>query len=157
MFKYMKDEEWDILIPVILILIICIFALNHYAEENAVEKTSPDVGVMLSDREFGIAPYIMGCDWTDEKDGHREKVPYDVSSKYLMEVEIGEPVNAKVVTDNEPFTSIRIKVFPEECRNDYSKGILISESREFICSPGCTYAIEVEFGKNKRMYAFKCV
>ena len=137
MFKYMKDEERDILLFVILILIICIFALNHYAEENAAEKTSPDVGVMLSDGEFGIATYIMGCNWIDEKDG--------------------EPVNAKVVTDNEPFTSIRIKVFPEEYRNDYSKGILISESREFICSPGCTYAIEVEFGKNKRMYAFKCV
>ena len=101
MFKYMKDEERDILLFVILILIICIFALNHYAEENAAEKTSPDVGVMFSDREFGISPYIMGCDWTDEKDGHREKIPYDVSSKYLMEVEIGEPVNAKVVvTDN---------------------------------------------------------
>ena len=84
MFKYMKDEEWDILIPIILILIICVFVLNHYAEENAAEKTSPDVGVMFSDREFGIAPYIMGCDWTDEKDGHREKIPYDVSSKYLI-------------------------------------------------------------------------
>ena len=59
MFKYMKDEERDILLFVILILIICIFALNHYAEENAAEKTSPDVGVMLSDREFGIAPYII--------------------------------------------------------------------------------------------------
>ena len=60
MFKYMKDEEWDILIPIILILIICVFVLNHYAEENAAEKTSPDVGVMFSDREFGILWDVTG-------------------------------------------------------------------------------------------------
>lgn len=78
MFKYMKDEEWDILIPVILILIICVFVLNHYAEENAAEKTSPDVGVMFSDREFGIAPLRILWAVT----GQMRKM--DIEKKYRM-------------------------------------------------------------------------
>ena len=76
MFKHMKDEERDILLFVILILIICVFVLNHYAEENAVATTSPNVDVMFSDREFGIAPYIWAVT------GQMRKM--DIEKKYRM-------------------------------------------------------------------------
>ncbi len=76
MFKYMKDEERDILLFVILILIICVFVLNHYAEENAAEKTSPDVGVMFSDREFSMLRILWAVT------GQMRKM--DIEKKYRM-------------------------------------------------------------------------
>ena len=153
-----KLNEKDILSLIIMALIICILALVMYAPKYEDNCTSPVVSVEILNSDLGIDPYILGCDWFYEDKGYKEKIPYAVNEVNLVEFELNKSEKAEtIIKYDKPLTKIRIKVFPEEYRNDYSKGILISEDREFICTPGYTYAIEVEFGANKRMYAFKCV
>lgn len=153
-----QNEEKDFLILVIMLLIVCVLALKIIEPEHQERDSMPLVGVVQEGDEFATSASIMGCDWTYKTKGFTEKIPYTVDFEFITEFESSNPVNTQVYIEyEEEPTDIKIKVFPYDDRKDYSKGILISTDREFLYCPGYTYAIELEFGDNKIMYAFSCV
>ena len=157
-----QNEEKDFLILVIILLIVCVLALKivepEYKKNDLLPDSLPNVGVVQEGSDFATSVSRMGCHWKNKTLGYTEIIPYTVDFEFITEFESNNPVNTQVYIEyEEEPTDIKIKVFPYDDRKDYSKGILISTDREFLYCPGYTYAIELEFGDNRIMYAFSCV